>query len=86
MGFMIFPDDYEYPDPDPPVTLTPTQRAQLKTLLQNYITNQNRPFYSDELALFAQQWVMINHSIVVSLDEIISILAEIRAEWGAPGE
>lgn len=85
MGFWIYPDGYVAPTPPDPVLLTTAQRTWVKTQMQTYITNQNRPIYSVDLIDLAQDKIESQFNVLVSEDQLESICAEILSEWGTPG-
>ena len=86
MGFFVFPNGYVIPDPPTPVVLTAPQRDHVKTRMQTYITNQDRPVHSTELISLGQQRLLEQYNIIVSGDQLESIAQEILSEWGTAGD
>jgi hypothetical protein len=83
-GYWIYPDDYTLPTPPVPHVLTEPQRAAVKTQMQTYITNQNRPIWSPDLIATAQAYILTNYNKAVDYNQLDVIASEILAEWGTP--
>jgi hypothetical protein len=83
-GYWVYPEDYTPPTPQVPHVLTAPQRAAVKTLMQTYITNQNRRIWSADLIATAQEYILTSYNKAVDYNQLDSIVLEILAEWGAP--
>lgn len=86
MTIYIYPENWEEPDPEPVVELTPSERATLKTRMQTYITNQAKPIALFELLQTAHDWLIEVHNKHLTDACIVEIAMEIREEWGYPGQ
>jgi hypothetical protein len=83
-GYWVYPEDYDPPTPPVPHVLTASQRADVKTLMQTYITNQNRRIWSADLIATAQAYILTHYNKAVDYNQLDLIVLEIVSEWGAP--
>lgn len=78
---LIYPKDYVVPEPEPPVVLSEAQRDALKAKMNQFLTNQNKPFEVKEIVEIGQEWLGNNYpNVHISDDTIAELAREVGAE------
>jgi hypothetical protein len=86
MAIYVYPENYVAPPEPEQDTLSAGERATLKTTMQNYIINKDKPILLKELVQTAHEWALNVHNKHLKTADIRAVALEIREEWGYPGQ
>ena len=77
----IYPENWVEPEAPTPVTLTVAQLAALKTKMQKYVNNKDKPVLIKELVEDAYAYVLQQTGKHIAYDVFTDMAEEIQNEW-----